>query len=100
MPMVSDWCQCIMKKYFIGCQWILKSLFVGICVFCTANGFYITFHWHSSVYFHDGVTGCRLGERGFDSFSFVQYFGLPLAIIPNLVHASILLEALGVQIDQ
>ena len=53
MPMVSDWCQCIMKKYFIGCQWILKSLFVGICVCCTANGFYITFHWHSSVYFHD-----------------------------------------------
>ena len=53
MPMVSDWCQCIMKKNFIGCQWILKSLFVGIGVFCTANGFYITFHWHSSMYFHD-----------------------------------------------
>ena len=63
--MVSDWCQCIMKKNFIGCQWILKSLFVGIGVFCTANGFYITFHWHSSVYFHD-VESQEHGLRGAD----------------------------------
>ena len=52
--MVSDLCQCIMKKYFIGCQWILKSHIVGICVFLTANGFDIIFHWHPRRDFHDG----------------------------------------------
>ena len=66
--MVSDLCQCIMKKYFIGCQWILKSHIVGICVFRTANGFNIIFHWHPKRDFHDDThTSNKVRKRFYET---------------------------------